>query len=170
MITSRREPDLKAIDRATLYPELLTGERLIPFIFEYLRRRKLDHLLPPRQQVQLGERVLALAESGGRSTCVTPLLVTLLDRKRDQPGAHRGRSGQACRTKSPRYSWIMFDGSTRQQEIRTGIAPNEELIHAACCLAIASLGDNFIPSDFQQEDGLKAITATEWYQYASRQR
>ena len=106
--------------------------------------------------MQLGERVLALAESGGQSTSVTPLLVTLLIGS----AISRTRTGDGL-TSMPNQIPEVFLDYVRRLNPKTGdpetIVPNEELIHATCCLAIVSLGDNFIPGDFQQEDGLKAI-------------
>jgi hypothetical protein len=156
VVTSRREPDLMAVDRTTLEPEHLTGERVIPFIFEYLRRRGLENLFSGSQQVRLGERVLALAESGGQSTSVTPLLVTLFI----ESALSRIRAGTDLASMPDQIPEVFLD-YLRRLNPTTGdpatVVPNEQLIPATCCLAIVSLGNNFIPGDFQQEDGLRTI-------------
>ncbi|MBV8532903.1 MAG: hypothetical protein JO207_03805 [Verrucomicrobia bacterium] len=135
----------------------LTGERLIPFIFEYLRRRKLEKVFSERQQVQLGERVLALLESGGQSTSVTPLLATLLVGS----AISRVDAGGDLATMPDQIPEVFLDYLKRLNPTTgdaTSIVSNEQLIPAAYCLAIVSLGDNFTPSDFRQQDGQSAIT------------
>ena len=78
VITSRTEPMLGAVDRTTIYPVRLDAARVVPFIIGYLDRMEHSETLKDgRVQLRLGERILALAEAGGRRTPVTPLLVTL---------------------------------------------------------------------------------------------
>jgi hypothetical protein len=78
VITSRTEPNLGAVERTMLYPMRLDAETIVPFIVGYLDRIKAANPLKNgRIQLQLSERILALAEAGGRKTPVTPLLVTL---------------------------------------------------------------------------------------------
>jgi len=156
MITSRRDPDLGGVDRVTLYPELLTGDRLVPFIFEYLRRRNQDTLFPGRLQVQLGDRVLALAEAGGRTTPVTPLLAKLF-----VDGAiERARQGLHLDDMPDQVPEVFVD-YLRRLNPTTGpaadLVPQEQLIRAARVLAKVSLGTNLVPSDFRREDGTSAL-------------
>ncbi len=47
IVTARREPDFGPVDRTTLFPQRLTGDRLIPFIFEYLNRSSQADLFAP---------------------------------------------------------------------------------------------------------------------------
>ena len=67
VITSRTEPLLGAVTRTTLYLQRLDAARVVPFIIGYVDR--LEHaegLKDGRAQLRLGERILALAEAGGR--------------------------------------------------------------------------------------------------------
>ena len=65
VLTTRREPKLGQLDRTPVYTERLAGPTLIPFIFEYLRRRQVEGAFDQRQQLKLGDAVLALVEAGG---------------------------------------------------------------------------------------------------------
>jgi hypothetical protein len=40
LITARREPEMGAVERTKLFPEPLIGKRLVPFIINYLDRRR----------------------------------------------------------------------------------------------------------------------------------
>jgi hypothetical protein len=78
IITSRISPDFGPIERTTLYPVRLDARRIVPFIIGYLDRRESDGLLRDgRVQLQLGERILALSEIGGKKAPITALLVTM---------------------------------------------------------------------------------------------
>jgi hypothetical protein len=54
LLTTRREPKFGQLDRTPVYTERLVGPTLIPFIFEYLRRRQLEGAFDQRQQLKLG--------------------------------------------------------------------------------------------------------------------
>jgi hypothetical protein len=60
------------------YPIRLDAGTIVPFIIGYLDRMHAGGALKDgRAQLELGQRILTLAESGGQKTPVTPLLVTL---------------------------------------------------------------------------------------------
>lgn len=157
VITSRREPNFGAVSRINLYPERLTPECLIPFIFEYLRRRKFDALFTPRQQVALGQRVLALVEAGGHSTTVTPLLVTLLV----ESAINRVRGDPSLVSMPDQVPEVFLD-YIRRLNPTSGNVPlvsQDDLIRAARSLALTSLGDVLVPRDFRREHGIDAVKA-----------
>jgi hypothetical protein len=78
IITSRTEPALGAVDRTTLYPIRLAAGTIVPFIIGYLDRvDAAGELRDDAVQLQLAERIVALAKSREQQTPVTPLLVTL---------------------------------------------------------------------------------------------
>ena len=78
VITSRAEPRLGAVKRTTLYPMLLDQERVVPFIINYAAQLPdAKQLQGGRTLLQLGDRILGLAESRGQAAAVTPLLVKL---------------------------------------------------------------------------------------------
>jgi hypothetical protein len=73
IITSRSEPDLGPVDRTALYPIRLAAGTIVPFIVGYLDRMNAGtQLRNDRVQLQLAERIVTLAESGGQQTPVTP--------------------------------------------------------------------------------------------------
>ncbi len=154
VITSRREPDFGALERTSLYPERLTAERLIPFIFEYLRRRGEDDLFTPREQIVLGERVLMLAETGGLTTAVTPLLATLFV----ESAVERIRAGKSLDDIPDQIPEVFLDYIRRlDPSTGDGDIGHDELIRGARILAQASLGETFTPKDFRYHDGLAAL-------------
>jgi hypothetical protein len=78
IITSRSQPSLGAVERTMLYPMLLDQKRVVPFIVDYVARlTDGESLQGGRTLLQLGDRILELAETGGEVTQVTPLLVTM---------------------------------------------------------------------------------------------
>jgi len=78
VITSRTDARLGAVTRTALYPELLDQRHIVPFIIDYVARLPgADALRQGQTQLELGGRILALAEAGENATPVTPLLVRL---------------------------------------------------------------------------------------------
>jgi hypothetical protein len=153
IVTARREPDFGPVDRANLYPERLTGDRLIPFIFEYLSRSNQATLFAPRQQVQLGERVLALAEAGGKATAVTPLLAKLFV----DSAIRRTEEGTGLQDMPQDVPEIFIDYLRRTHPLAS--TDFDTLISAARILAVVSVGDSFVPSDFRQDTAIAALSA-----------
>ena len=152
-MTARREPDFGPVDRTNLYPERLTGDRLIPFIFEYLNRSNQATLFAPRQQVQLGERVLALAEAGGKATAVTPLLAKLFV----DSAVKRTQEGTGLQDMPQDVPEIFIDYLRRSHP--TASTGFDTLISAARILAVVSVGDSFVPGDFRQDTAIAALSA-----------
>src|SRR5438045_4942321 len=78
VITSRTEPRLGAVERTMIYPLLLDQKRVVPFIVDYVAKlADAEPLQGGRTLLQLGDRILELAETGGQDAPVTPLLVTM---------------------------------------------------------------------------------------------
>ena len=152
IITSRRDPALGVVPRTALYPERLIAERLIPFIFEYLRRRQLDDRFNENQQIELGKRVLALARAGDGPTTVTPLMVTLFIESAISRIFQRSSLEDM-----PNQVPEVFVDYIRRLNPATGnpeeLVDQGELVLVARSLAVASLGKSLVPSDFGLEDG-----------------
>jgi hypothetical protein len=156
VITARRAPDLGPVERTTLYTEPITARLLIPFIFEYLNRSNLATLFAERQQVQLGERVLALAEAGGSATSVTPLLVQLFI----DSAIERARDGGSFEDMPDAVPEVFIDYLRRvHPQSAASTVSEEKMIRAARVLAVVSLGQNQIPTDFRPDDARAALTA-----------
>ena len=159
VITSRAEPVLGAVDRTTLYPVRLDAARVVPFIIGYLDR--LEHtesLKDGRVQLRLGERILALAEAGGRGrpTPVTPLLVTLFI----QSAISRAAEGRSLDEMPDAVPEVFVDYLRRLNSggaQTTTAVPDDFFIEVAQVLASVSLGPNLLPQDFLEQDALDAL-------------
>jgi hypothetical protein len=157
VITSRTEPKLGALDRTTLVPMRLDAARVVPFIIGYLDRMEhVESLKDGRAQLRLGERILALAESGGRGTPVTPLLVTLFV----DSAAKRAADGMTFDDMPDVVPEIFVDYLRRLNSnapTTSGAVPDDVLIRAAQVVATVSLGRNFVPQDLSLQDAVDAL-------------
>jgi hypothetical protein len=155
VITSRSEPNLGAVDRTVLYPVRLDAARIVPFIIGYLDRMEtVARLKDGRMQLQLGERILALAESGGRKTPVTPLLVTLFVNS----AVKRAADGQSFDDMPEAVPEVFVDYLRRVNVGGLGgPLPDDLFIRAAQTIASVSLGRNLIPQDFSPDAATEAL-------------
>jgi hypothetical protein len=156
VLTTRREPQFGQLDRTPIYTERLVGPTLIPFIFEYLRRRRLEGAFDERQQLKLGDRVLALVQAGGRVLNVTPLLVTLfvegaLARSREN------RSLDQLPTSVPEVYLDYLRRLNPYQATTPDAVDDTTIVRAARVLARTSLGHSFVPSDVRRESAEAAL-------------
>ena len=145
VLTTRREPKFGQLDRPPVYTERLAGPTLIPFIFEYLRRRQVEGAFDQRQQLELGDRVLALVEAGGRALSVTPLLVTLFV----ESALARSREHQSLEALPASVPEVYLDYLRRlnpDQAATPDAVDDATIIRAARVLARTSLGRSFVPS------------------------
>jgi hypothetical protein len=157
VITSRTEPSLGAVDRTSLYPVRLDAASIVPFIIGYLdRMNAVPQLKDGRAQLQLSERILTLAESGGRKTPITPLLVTLFV----DSALRRAVNGLSFDDMPEVVPEVFVDYLRR---LNSGVAKpdgpvsDELFIRAAQTIAAVSLGKNLIPQDFSPEDAADAL-------------
>jgi len=147
VITSRTEPLLRAVERTRIYPLLLDQKQIVPFIVDYVAQLENgEPLQGGRTLLQLGDRILELAEAGGRATPVTPLLVTLF-----VSGALSRAQVGLNLDSLPQDVPEIFVGYLRRvladpmAEVR-GTA-EDEFIRAARVVARASLGARIVPGD-----------------------
>jgi hypothetical protein len=102
VITSRTTPALGAVDRTTLYPLRLDAGTIVPFIIGYLdRMHAVGPLKDGRVHLQLSERILTLAESGGQKTPSRPCWLHYLSAARCV-GPKTGFPSMACRKWCPK--------------------------------------------------------------------
>jgi hypothetical protein len=157
VITSRTEPRLGAIERITLYPLLLDQRRVVPFIVDYVARLPdAEPLQGGRTLLQLGDRILELAETEGEATPVTPLLVTMFV----DSAISRAKSGISFDSLPQAVPEIFVDYLKRVYGAPSTIARNtaeEEFIRGASALAQASLGTRLVPSDFSIDEAIAAL-------------
>ncbi len=167
IVTTRRPPNFGAVDRTEIHTERITVKSLIPFIFEYLRRRQLHGEFEEREQLQLGDRVLALVQASGRTLNVTPLLVTLfVDSALARSRAHR--SLEELPTSVPE---VYLDYLRRLNPKQGGIPhaiDDQTILDAARIMARTRLAENFVPGDVRR-DAVEAALAEKGLGFEPRQ-
>jgi hypothetical protein len=157
VITSRTEPRLGAVERTTLYPELLDQKRVVPFIVDYVAKlADAEPLQGGRTLLQLGDRILELAEAGGQATLVTPLLVTMFV----DSAMSRARAGAGLEGLPQDVPEIFVDYLKRVYSgpsIEARGTAEDEFIRAARVVARVSLGARLVPSDFSSDHAKAAL-------------
>jgi hypothetical protein len=158
VITSRTEPQLRAVERTRVYPLLLDQKRIVPFIVDYVAQLKdAEPLQGGRTLLQLGDRILELAEAGGKATPVTPLLVTLFVAS----ALSRAQAGLGLDSLPQDIPEIFIDYLKRVHAgpvAERGTAENE-FIRATRVVARASLGTRMVPGDFSPGEATSALEA-----------
>lgn len=157
LITSRSEPQLGITEKTTLYTILLDARRVVPFIVDYLARlEKVEALQDGRIQLRLGEQILSIAESSGRETSVTPLLIKLfVDSavKRVSEGSSLDDMPQVIPEVFVDYLQRLNAGPT----VGGRGFSNDVFISAGQVLAELSVGSNLVPNDFSPSEALEAL-------------
>jgi len=157
LITARREPQLQAIERTQLYPLLLDAKHIVPFIIDYVARlHDVADLQDGHIQLRLAAQVLAIAETGGIQTPVTPLLVTLFV----QSARARARSGITLDTMPQDVPEIFIDYLRRVDAARrdgAAVVGEDPFVTAAQILAETSLGTNLVPGDVTPDEAVQAL-------------
>ena len=155
IITSRSEPRLDNVDRTMLYPVRLDAARVVPFIIGYLdRMADVGLFRDGRLQLRLGDQILALAESGGRKTPITPLLVTLFVRSAVQ----RALDGLSFDGMPQAVPEVFVDYLRRLNSQSDGKITEDVFIQATQTLASISVGQNLVPQDFSMDEAVAALT------------
>lgn len=168
VVTSRRPLNFGARAVTELRPELITLDRLVFFMAEYLRRIGAEDLFPARESLKLADRLLALAEREERQLSLTPLLVKLF---LEQAVTIRKRN-QSIELLPISFSEIVLDYLRRTNpSVSGGPEPIEDdaLIRAVRVLGWCSLGSPsldqeikagaLIPRDFVREAAAQALDA-----------
>jgi hypothetical protein len=150
-------PTFGAVDRTALYPVRLDAATIVPFLIGYLdRMNAVPQLKEGRAQLQLSERILTLAESGGRKTPVTPLLVTLFV----DSALRRAVDGLSFDDMPEVVPEVFVDYLRRLNSSETrvdGSISDDLFIRAAQAVASVSLGKNLVPQDFSPQDAADAL-------------
>ena len=142
-----------------LYPLLLDQRRVVPFIVDYVAKlADAEPLQSGRTLLQLGDRILELAETGGQATPVTPLLVTMfvdgaMTRARAGGGLEGVAAGRAGDLRGLSETGLCgsFDRGARRCGRR---------IHSRSeSSGGVSLGARLVPSDFSPDEARAALEA-----------
>jgi hypothetical protein len=167
VITSRTEPRLGAVERTMLYPLLLDQKRVVPFIVDYVAQlADAEPLQGGRTLLQLGDRILELAETGGHATPVTPLLVTMF-----VDGAmSRAQAGLGLEGLPQDVPEIFVDYLKRvyvNPSIEARGTAEDEFIRAARVVARVSLGGRLVPGDFSPDEAKAALETADLSPHAT---
>ncbi len=142
-----------------LYPILLDQKRVVPFIVDYVAKlTDAEPLQGGRTLLQLGDRILELAETGGQATPVTPLLVTMFV----DSAMSRARAGLALEGLPQDVPEIFVDYLKRiyaGPSIEAHGTAEDEFTRAARVMARASLRARLVPSDFSPDEAKAALEA-----------
>ena len=156
LVTTRRAPDMGLVERTLFYPEPLVGKRLVPFIMDYLDRRKQDAAFDDVQAIELSGRVLALVNSDARLTTATPLLAFLFV----ESAVERVRRGQSL-DGLPNDVPEVFRDYVRRVNPEAGpigkTVAQDLMQQAAGILAMCSLGEFRVPSDFERPTAIARL-------------
>jgi hypothetical protein len=118
--------------------------------------RDVDVLGDGHMLLQLGARILELAETGGEATPVTPLLVTMFV----DSAFSRAQAGLSTDSMPQNVPEIFIDYVKRVYALPTTAtrgAAEDEFIRAAGLLARVNLGDRLVPGDFSSDDAMAAL-------------
>lgn len=168
VVTSRRSLNFGTRAVTELRPEMITLDRLVFFMAEYLRRIGAEDLFPARESLKLADRLLALAEREESQLSLTPLLVKLY---LEQAATIR-KSNQSIDLLPISFSEIVLDYLRRTNpSVPGGPEPieNDVLIRAVRVLGWCSLGSPaldqeikagaLIPRDFVREAAAQTLDA-----------
>jgi hypothetical protein len=129
---------------------------VVPFIIGYLdRMADIGLFKDGRLQLRLGDQILALAESGGQKTPITPLLVTLFVRSAVQ----RAVDGLPLDGMPQAVPEVFVDYLRRLNSQGDGKVTEEMFIQATQTLAQTCVGCNLVPQDFSMDEAVAALKA-----------
>ncbi|GEM_PF-918630 len=158
IVTSRRVPNFGATQVSQLWPEKVQVSTLLYFLTEYLRRTNTEEFFPGRHALQLGDRLLALIESGSERLVVTPLLIKLFVDNAINLVKNKERLEKL--PLSIPETMLEYLRRVNPQDYGTlNRVSNEEMIRAARVLGRCSLEveDGYIPRDFYRDVAERAL-------------
>jgi hypothetical protein len=160
MVTTRRPPNFGPVPVTQLWPEKIDVNSLVYFLSEYLRRTDAKQFFPGRQELHLGDRLMALVERGSEQLVVTPLLIKLFVDNAISQRQHR--AGLDTLPTSVPETFLAYLRRVNPQDTETpGYVANERMIHAARVLGWCSVQEHYIPRDFRREVGMAALKTAE---------
>ncbi|MEP1661039.1 MAG: YCF48-related protein [Anderseniella sp.] len=149
VITTRRDPQLGAVEQTQLFPNPIDVKIIVPFILEYLRRRRLTDHFGARQQLELAQRILQIVEDAG-GISVTPLLVTLfVDGATKRAADTSGLGDLPVNVPDVYIDYLDRLDPVALEDVASN--PHHEMRNAAIKLATVSLGGDFAPTDFARD-------------------
>ena len=139
------------MQRTLLYPLLLDQKQVVPFIVDYVAKSdEAEPLKGGRTLLQLGDRILEIAETDGQATAVTPLLVTMFV----DSAMSRARKERALDDLPQDVPEIFVDYLRR---VNAGAIMEDEFIRAVRVIAHASLGRRRVPGDITTDEAGAAL-------------
>jgi hypothetical protein len=160
LVTTRRPPNFGPVPVTQFWPEKIDVNSLVYFLSEYLRRTDAKQFFPGRQELHLGDHLMALVERGSEQLVVTPLLIKLfVDNAISQMHHHAGLD--TLPTSVPETFLAYLRRVNPQDPETPDYVANERMIHAARVLGWCSVQEHYIPQDFSREVGRAALKTTE---------
>jgi hypothetical protein len=151
VVTSRRDVEVIGTNKVTVHPEEITDSNVIHFIREYLRLSGHAEILSRSQIRSLVFRLFSITETREGGVPITPLLVILLINQAVEfvvAGRDIGELPYSIPETIVKYLERLSAGRTE---------PAPEIIRATAILARCSLGDEYIPQEFDRRRAVQAL-------------
>jgi photosystem II stability/assembly factor-like uncharacterized protein len=152
VITTRRPVNILGATPVSLRPQEITVDLLAYFLLEYLRYSGRENLFPRRKALELAHRLLTIAEADGKDLPLTPLLIVLFANQ----AIRLAETGKDMTQLPVTVPETMID-YIKQLNINKRL-PERDLIDATLALARQSLGNNYIPHEFERRKAVSALT------------
>jgi photosystem II stability/assembly factor-like uncharacterized protein len=153
VVTTRRRIDVLGASQVSLRPEEITVDRLAYFLLQYLKYSEAEDLFPRRKALDLADRLLSIAEASGKDLPLTPLLIVLFVNEAIVL-AKKGGDMALLPVSIPE---TMIKYIKRLNDNRA--LPETKLIDSTLVLAHHSLGDNYVPHEFNRRKAVTALTS-----------
>ncbi len=161
IITARNPVDLQVKEGVCLYPAPLNSNNLLHFITTYLSMYDSHILKGSREQLAFAEKVLGIIESSNNNTPVTPILVKLIIEIALKTTDNKERDFQTIISRMPDsipdvyYRYLVHVNPSNPST--PDYLPQQAMLQIAEILGRLSLGNNFIPRDFEEAIARKTI-------------
>lgn len=151
VITTRRPIHVLGAMPVTLRPQEITVDRLAYFLLEHLRATGREHLFPRRKALEVADRLLTIAEADGEDLPLTPLLVVLFANQ----AVKLAEAGQELNRLPASVPETMID-YIKHLNLNKRL-PERDLIDSALALARQSLGNDYVPKEFERRKAIAAL-------------
>ena len=152
IVTSRRDVKVIGADKVTVHPEEITDSNVILFIREYLRLSGRAEILSRRQILTLVSRLLSITETRDGEVPITPLLVILLiDHAAEFAAAGQGIDELPYSIPETIVKYLERLSAGRGESV-------PDMIRATAVIARCSLGDEYVPQEFDGRRAVQALT------------
>jgi photosystem II stability/assembly factor-like uncharacterized protein len=161
IITARQPIDLQVREGTYLYPLPLNSNNLLHFITTYLSSYPNHPVQESREQLAFAEKIVSIIE-GNNKALITPILVRLIIEMaistKDNGNKDFQTVMQGMPNSIPEVYYQYLAHINPANPAAANYLPKLEMLKIAELLGRLSLGDNFLPKDFTEEEARKAIS------------